>query len=240
MFIAAQTGCNYNYWFAFCTVKIVPRSREPKDIKRSATPTRDAEATRSSILDAAEDEFAANGLLGARTEAIAAKTGVTKAMIYYYFQSKEQLYEAVLERAFLRRLQIAQNINLAAMRPDQALERCLRELLTDVAKNKNLSAIFFYEAVQNKGKYYNKFGAMSLYGVISGILEQGVADGTFRQLDPMHTAVNIIGASVFYFCTRENIKHLWAGKNLLSPEMVDWHIKEAIELIMNGVKAFDA
>jgi AcrR family transcriptional regulator len=217
----------------------VPRSQQSKDAKKSAPLTRDAEATRSSILDSAEDEFAANGLLGARTEAIAAKTGVTKAMIYYYFQSKEQLYEAVLERAFLRRLQIAQSINLAAMSPDQALERCLRELLIDVSKNKNLSAIFFYEAVQNKGKYYNKFGAMSLYGVLAGILEQGVAKGNFRQLDPMHTAVNIVGASVFYFCTRENIKHLWAGKNLLSSDMVEWHIKEAIELIMNGVRASD-
>lgn len=213
------------------------RINESKAVQKSSALVRDAEATKTSILDAAEEEFAAYGLLGARTEAIAARTGVTKAMIYYYFQSKEQLYEAVLERAFLNRLKLAQNINLEAMTPDRALERFVRDLLADVARNKNLSAIFFYEAVQNKGKYYSKFGAMSLYGVLAGILEKGVASGVFRQLDPMHTAVNIIGASVFYFCTRENIKHLWLGKNLLGEEMVDWHIREAVELIMNGVMA---
>jgi AcrR family transcriptional regulator len=53
-------------------------------------PTRDAEATRSSILDAAEHEFAKVGLWGARTESIAARTGVTKAMIHYYFENKEK------------------------------------------------------------------------------------------------------------------------------------------------------
>jgi len=207
--------------------------------KKPAALTRDAEATRASILDAAEEEFAANGLIGARTEAIAARTGVTKAMIYYYFQNKEELYEAVLERAFLGRLKMVQSMNLDSLPPVHALKLFLTEFLKDSARSKNLTAVFFYEAVQNKGKYYSKFGAMSLYGVLTGILERGMASGDFRQLDAMHTAVNIIGSCVFYFCTRENIKHLWIGKNLFGQEMVDCHIREAIDLIMQGVKAED-
>ena len=59
---------------------------------------RDAEATKQQILDAAELEFAKNGLSGARTEAIATRAGVAPRMIYYYFQSKEGLYQAVLQR----------------------------------------------------------------------------------------------------------------------------------------------
>src|SRR5271165_3601962 len=49
------------------------------------------------ILDAALREFAAHGLAGARTEAIAAAAGVNKALLYYYFDSKEKLYLAALE-----------------------------------------------------------------------------------------------------------------------------------------------
>ncbi len=64
--------------------------------------TTDAQAersaeTRSRILDAALSEFAANGLAGARTEQIATAAGVNKALIYYYFESKEKLYSAALE-----------------------------------------------------------------------------------------------------------------------------------------------
>jgi len=57
------------------------------------------EITRTEILNAAEQEFARYGLAAARTEAIAAQTGVTKSMIFYHFKSKEDLYQAVLAQA---------------------------------------------------------------------------------------------------------------------------------------------
>jgi TetR/AcrR family transcriptional regulator len=58
--------------------------------------------TRSRILDAALTEFAASGLAGARTESIAAAAGVNKALLYYYFESKEKLYAAALEMVSAR------------------------------------------------------------------------------------------------------------------------------------------
>ena len=58
--------------------------------------------TRGRILDAALSEFAANGLAGARTEQIAAAAGVNKALLYYYFESKEKLYSAALEMVSAR------------------------------------------------------------------------------------------------------------------------------------------
>src|SRR5580658_8357607 len=69
--------------------------------------TTDAQAERSAetrgrILDAALSEFAANGLAGARTEQIAAAAGVNKALIFYYFESKEKLYLAAIEAVAAR------------------------------------------------------------------------------------------------------------------------------------------
>src|SRR3954464_9604221 len=58
------------------------------------------EDTKANILRRATEAFAANGLSGARVDAIAARTRTTKGMIYYYFGSKEALYVAVLERAY--------------------------------------------------------------------------------------------------------------------------------------------
>src|SRR5580693_4813702 len=55
---------------------------------------------RERILDAALRIFSVDGLAGARTEAIAAAAGVNKALLYYYFKSKESLYEAVVEDHF--------------------------------------------------------------------------------------------------------------------------------------------
>ena len=59
------------------------------------------EESRAAILQAAAQEFAENGIAGARTDAIANAAKVNKALLYYYFQDKETLYGAVLDDAFL-------------------------------------------------------------------------------------------------------------------------------------------
>src|ERR1035438_1786942 len=56
-----------------------------------------SDQTRARILAAAIREFSADGMAGARTERIAEAAGVTKALLYYYFTSKQALYEAALE-----------------------------------------------------------------------------------------------------------------------------------------------
>ncbi len=64
-----------------------------------------AEATQAVILAAAEEEFAQHGF-------IAAKTGVAKSMIYYYFKDKEGLYKLVLERSHSDLWQTIQQLDL--------------------------------------------------------------------------------------------------------------------------------
>ena len=77
-----------------------------KERRRERHPQGRSAETRAAILAAAEEEFARAGLAGARTDAIAAQAGVNKALLYYYFDSKEALYAAVVEDHF-RRLDVA-------------------------------------------------------------------------------------------------------------------------------------
>jgi TetR/AcrR family transcriptional regulator len=188
------------------------------DKQKNSTPTRNPEATKNQILDAAEAEFAVTGLSGARTEAIAAQTGVTKAMIYYYFQNKEELYRAVLERCFTDSLEMMAQMQLDCLPPDAALARLLEQLLCCMSENPRIGSILTLEAIQNKGKYFpEKLGDL-LYGTIIQILEQGIQLGVFRQLNPRHTAVNIVGTCAFYFTAQENLKYLWQGKRNFIPK----------------------
>src|SRR5579884_2292008 len=57
-------------------------------------------SNRDGILSAAASEFARKGFAGARVHAIAAEAGVNIALLYYYFDTKEELYTAVLEQLF--------------------------------------------------------------------------------------------------------------------------------------------
>src|SRR5579864_9465094 len=57
------------------------------------------EKTRAAILKAALEEFSHEGVAGARTDEIARRAGVNKALLYYYFKDKEDLYTATLDQA---------------------------------------------------------------------------------------------------------------------------------------------
>src|SRR5258707_1039188 len=78
------------------------KSRVQSISKARLTPPRPRRGmdSRDAILAAASRIFARSGLDGARTDAIAAAAGVNKAMLYYYFKSKDLLYFAVLENHF--------------------------------------------------------------------------------------------------------------------------------------------
>jgi len=198
--------------------------------------TRDAEATKASILDAAEREFARAGLLGARTENIAEDTGVTRAMIHYYYESKEKLYQAVLDRSFQRRIRNIAQFDLVNAPVPEALQNYVRGFMQESIDNENICTILLFESIQNHGKYYKAFALAAIYDPLVRLFERGMADGTLRQLDPYQTAINTVGMCIFYVLARNNLTHLFPpGTDLLAPEMVQRHIEDAVEILMHGV-----
>ncbi len=83
----------------------------------------DPEQTKRNILEVATQEFSAMGLTGARVDAIAERTNTTKRMLYYYFDSKEGLYEAVLEKVYgdIRALEL--ELNVGELPPVEGMRR---------------------------------------------------------------------------------------------------------------------
>ncbi|MCP4559158.1 MAG: TetR/AcrR family transcriptional regulator [Bosea sp.] len=95
-----------------------PASSEPAKVRR-----RDREKTKAEILQIAFEEFAENGLLGANADAMAARAGITKRLIFYYFNSKEELFVAVLEMAYGRMRQAEESLHLETLEPEAAIRR---------------------------------------------------------------------------------------------------------------------
>jgi AcrR family transcriptional regulator len=79
-----------------------PAARRATRRRRPDERRRDADRTRSELIQAAFDEFAARGFAGARVQDIAARTGVDKQLISYYFAGKDGLYQEVLRTQFAR------------------------------------------------------------------------------------------------------------------------------------------
>lgn len=214
----------------------VVRSVRTKRVAKSVRQIRDAEVTQQQILDAAEMEFASAGLKGARLSAIAARASITTAMIHYYFENKEGLYKAVLQRPLDEVQSMVGQLNLDHLPPEDALKQVIRVAIAYEAANPHRQMLWFQEASQNQGLYFKQGNWWSLYEHLLKILERGMAQGRFRTLDPLLTLTHILSVCIFYFTVQENWKHLTPEIDRLSQEMVEKHTSAAIEFILAGVK----
>jgi AcrR family transcriptional regulator len=96
----------------------MPRKKQP-----AGELSADAARSKADIIAVATEEFAQNGLSGARVDAIAERTRTSKRMIYYYFNSKEGLYSAVLESAYDSVRSLDSDEDLESLSPVDAIRR---------------------------------------------------------------------------------------------------------------------
>lgn len=203
---------------------------------KSVRGVRDAAVTQQQILDAAEQEFARHGLKGARMSAIAQNAQVTSATLHYYFETKENLYKAVLQRPVDEVQTILTQQNFEALPPEEALEQIIRIAIANEAANPQRQMLWFQESSQNGGAYFKECNVLTLHEHLLKVLERGMAEGCFRSLNPFLALTHILSVCLFYFTVHENWQHLTPELDRLSPEMIEEHTQAAIAFILAGVK----
>lgn len=209
--------------------------RPSKRVAKSVRPVRDAQMTQQQILNAAEYEFSRHGLSGARLSEIANRAKVTTATVHYYFESKESLYKAVLQRPVDDVQTILGQLNFDSLSPEEALKQIIRIAIANEAQNPQRQMLWFQEASQNQGAYFKECNVLSLHEHLLQILERGIAEGYFRPLKPFLALTHILSVCLFYFTVHENWKHLMPEVDRLSPEIIEEHTQEAIAFILAAV-----
>jgi TetR/AcrR family transcriptional regulator len=167
--------------------------------------TERADQTRARILDAAVRQFSANGLAGARTEQIAEEAGVNKALLYYYFQSKDALYAAALES-------VAEGVRANSMAVLEANasagERFLLSALHHfdrIHTNPGFQSLMQQEMIRLHRGEANALSTLvvkvfkPLTERMQQVLEEGIALGELIPTDPSQIRYAALGANVFYF-----------------------------------------
>lgn len=170
-------------------------------VRRSQETRRDE--SRAKILAAAEQVFARDGLAGARTDAIAAQARVNKALLYYYFKTKEKLYEAVMEE-HLREFNARALSVLNASGSASALLLQYVNLHFDFISERHRHAPLFQQ-LMTKGcgpplRLFRKY-IVPRAEAVQKLLARGIREGELRKVDPFHTAVSLAALIVFYFST---------------------------------------
>ncbi|WP_306599534.1 TetR/AcrR family transcriptional regulator [Geothrix sp. 21YS21S-2] len=163
------------------------------------------DATRSAILKAAMAEFAREGEAGARTEAIAKAAGLNKALIHYYFGTKEGLYGAVLDEVFTG---LVESFLRNLQGPGTPGERLLRHFLAHfdhLASAGAFTRLLGHEMMRARSGQATRISRIvdiafrPLHAALAAVLDEGARSGELRPLDPEPVLVSLTGANTFYF-----------------------------------------
>jgi TetR/AcrR family transcriptional regulator len=172
----------------------------PKEISAHAR-HHDSVETRAAILKAAEQIYAEHGLAGARIDAIAAAAGVNKALLYYYFKSKEGLYQAVVGSQVREFQQQAREVLSAKGPAGPILLRYVSYHFDFIGTHPHYPRIF--QRMMMEGEHtlerMIREHSIPLKKLLVAVLARGMESGEFRRLNKQHTIVSIAGLTAHYF-----------------------------------------
>lgn len=200
---------------------------------------RDAEATMARILNAAKMEFAKKGLGGARVDAIAEKAHANKRMIYHYFGSKDQLFQKVIEEAYVAIRTAEQKLNLDHLDPKKALERLIIFTWDYYLKNPEFITLVNSENL-HRAKHLKNSETVKVYSrrfvsMVNTILERGIAAGVFRKgIDPVQLNITI-AAIGYYYLTNRFTGSVVYERDLMAKKALDERLRFNIDTIMRLV-----
>jgi TetR/AcrR family transcriptional regulator len=178
----------------------------------NSPPQADDGATEQRILDAAHAVFLRSGTAGARMQEIADEAGVNKALLHYYFRSKDRLAEAVFQRVAIRLFPPLFSIMGSDLPLEDKVRRFVVHELDTLSASPFVPSYLISEINQHPERVRQLVKAatgLEIHGVamrmrdaLQAQIDRRVADGTLRPIAAEQFIVNLLALCIFPFATR--------------------------------------
>lgn len=169
--------------------------------------------TEERILEAALQEFSMKGKDGARTQDIADRAGINKALLHYYFRSKDRLYDRVFEYMLSR---LSQSFG-STLRDSRSFEEMLRlfidRYIDFVGSNLAIMRLMVSEHLAGGERMADRLRHVlrekdSPPSVFLDRLTRAAAQGEIRPVDPHQTLVTVLSNCIFFFLIFPSVRVL--------------------------------
>jgi AcrR family transcriptional regulator len=204
-----------------------PRKRNPK-------------LTRQRVLEAAMVEFAEKGLSGARVDEIARRSGANKRMLYHYFGNKEDLYLAVMEAIYKKKLEEEIELELTGMDPVEGMSALIRFTWRYYLENPEFISLINNENLL-KAQYIKKSAEIKtlhspLVKLIKGLLARGEKNGVFRKgIDPVQLYITIAALGYYYLSNAHTLSTIF-NRDLLSQNELKGRDDHRVDVILGYLR----
>jgi AcrR family transcriptional regulator len=207
---------------------------KPQDAVR--TPRMPGEDRRRQLLRVAVESFAQHGFSGTKTKDIAAAAGVSEAILFRHFASKEDLYHAILdekEAALGGERWFVEMNELAERRDDRGLFVLVaRQLIRSFREDASFHRLLLYASLEGHllaDLFHERFG-LPLGDFLSRYISLRQKEDAFQECDPSVAAMFVIGSTIQYAMAR----HVMGAKKFLPTDEVI--VEHFVDLVLGGLE----
>jgi AcrR family transcriptional regulator len=159
------------------------------------------------ILDAARKVFLENGFDGATMQQIANEAGINKALLHYYFRSKDRLFEAVFIEAFGKMVPNLLKIFTSEAEFTEKIRGLVQTYITALQQYPQIPQFILHELHRNPGRIIELMHSTGINpDFVMNIIRQESKKGTISEIDPHQLMVNLLAMCIFPFAARPMIQ----------------------------------
>lgn len=208
------------------------------EIKEEIQPEYKHHSTEKDILDAAKRVFQIKGMYGARMQEIADEAGINKAMLHYYYRSKDKLFDAVFQDAaknFFSKIREFLNVDKPLL---EKIEYFVENYVELLLHNSFIPAFIINEVHQNPDRIKNIFleSGVSTEMLFINDIKSAISLGIIHPVDPKQLIINIIGLCVFPVAAKPIIKTMLKFNDEEYLQFLEVRKKEVSKFIINAIK----
>jgi AcrR family transcriptional regulator len=195
--------------------------------------------TEEKILQSAKNIFIAKGMDGARMQEIADDAGINKALLHYYFRSKEKLFDAIFQDAFKKFVPVMSDVFQSGEPFFKKIETFIYKYLTVLDENQFIPLFIMRELNRNPDRLFNLIMGTNLKPMIFfNAIIQEMEKGTIKKLDPRHLMVHILSLCVFPYAAKPLVKKvLFYDDDEEYRKFLVERKKEVTNFVINAIKA---
>jgi len=206
--------------------------------------TEQEKSTEEVIFDAAQKVFIEKGFNGARMEEIAKEASINKALLHYYYRTKEKLFKAIFERvfrSFIPQITVFLESDLPLF---SKIEMFVNKYIDFIMKNPFIPNFIIGEINRNPDNIAemlsNATGIIrnDVFGKFSLLIKKEIEKGTIRPIEPEQLIVNMLGLCIFPFVARPIIQGIvFKGDKKTYQLFLESRKKEVANFVINSIKA---
>jgi TetR/AcrR family transcriptional regulator len=195
-------------------------------------------STEQAILEAAKNIFIRKGMEGARMQEIADEAGINKALLHYYFRSKDKLFEAIFTEAILKLVPNIMEMLKSELPLFTKIELFTCNYIDAFTENPFVPGFIMHELSRDPSKIVNmvKNAGINPHPFFDQVKRE-TESGNIIPVNPYHLIVNMLSMCIFPFVAMPILMNILFKNNAESyNQFIAQRKKEIPEFIINAIK----